>query len=372
MNPAVPLRACARPSAAPQSRMNFASDNIAGASQPVLDAIIAANAGASPGYGADSFSARAELLLREIFETDCTVALVATGTAANALALAAMTPPWGAVFCHAASHVNTDECGAPELFTGGAKLVGIAGQSGKMTANGLADALVNFPRGVMHHVQPGALTLSQATEAGTVYAREQIAALADVAHCAGMAVHMDGARFGNALVTLGCTAAEMTWKAGVDVLSFGATKNGALACEAVVFFKPEIAASFAYLRKRGGHVLSKSRFLGAQMAGYLEGGHWLANASAANAAAAQLEQGLKAIPGIRLPWRRGANEVFAVIPARIDAALTAAGAWYYPWHEQFLEPAERPAADEIFIRLIASFATTPSEVANFLKVAHNA
>ena len=352
--------------------MNFASDNITGASQPVLDAIVAANAGAKPGYGADPFSARADELLRGIFETDCTVALVATGTAANALALAAMTPPWGAVFCHAAAHVNTDECGAPELYTGGAKLVGLEGEAGKISAASLTDALKALPRGVMHHVQPGALSLSQATESGTLYSCDEIADLAEVAHGAGMGVHMDGARFANALVATGASPADMTWKAGVDVLSFGATKNGALACEAVVFFNPELAANFAFLRKRGGHVLSKSRFLGAQMAAYLEGGHWLDNAHHANAACAQLEQGLRAVPGVRLPWRRQANEIFAVVPARVDLALKAAGAWYYPWHERFLDAADRPRAGESFIRLITSFATTGEEVANFLKVAGKA
>ena len=352
--------------------MNFASDNITGASQPVLDALIKANAGQLPGYGADPFSQRAEQLLREIFETECTVALVTTGTAANALALAALSPPWGAIFCHEAAHVNEDECGAPEFYSGGGKLVGLAGEAGKISAATLASALPRFPRGVMHHVQPGALTLSQVTEAGTVYTPAEIADLAGVAHDAGMNVHIDGARFGNALVRLGCTAAEITWKAGVDALSFGATKNGALACEAVIFFKPELAANFAFLRKRGGHVLSKSRVLGAQMTGYLENGHWLDNARHANAAAAELARGLADLPGVRLAWKVEANEVFAIVPARMDAALRAAGAWYYPWHERILPAGQRPGADECFIRLITSFQTSPDDLANFIKTAAQA
>ncbi len=352
--------------------MNFASDNITGASREVLDALVKANAGPQPGYGADPFSQRAGRQLREIFETDCAVALVATGTAANALALAALSPPWGAIFCHEAAHVNVDECGAPEFYSGGGKLVGLAGEAGKITAASLADALTRFPRGVMHHVQPGALTLSQATEAGTVYTPAEITALAVVAHGAGMHVHMDGARFANALLTLGCTPAEMTWKAGVDALSFGATKNGALACEAVMFFQPELAANFAFLRKRGGHILSKSRVLGAQMAAYLDDDHWLNNARHANAAAGRLAAGLAAIPFVRLPWPVEANEVFAIVPARVDAALRAAGAWYYPWSAHVLLASQQPAARETFIRLITSFQTGAQEVAEFIKTAREA
>ena len=352
--------------------MFFTSDNATGASQPILEAILKANASALPSYGADPYSTAAAKNLNEIFERDCAVFLVATGTAANALALAAVTPPWGAVFCHAGAHINEDECGAPEFFTGGAKLVGIAGQAGKITPDALAKTLLRFPRGVMHHVQPGCLSLSQATEAGTIYSCAEIAALAGVAHAAGMAVHMDGARFANALATHNCSAAAMTWQAGVDVLSFGASKNGTLACEAVIFFDPAKAKDFAFLRKRAGHTLSKGRLLGAQMQAYLDNGHWLDLARHANAAATQLAQGLARIKTVRLPWPVQANEVFAILPASIDAALRKAGAHYYHWHDHALPLGETLRDKEVFARLVTSFATQPEAIAEFHLIAASA
>ena len=216
--------------------MNFASDNAAGAAPEILAAIAAASNGPAAAYGADPWSKRAVAQLAEVFEADVEAFLVPTGTGANALALSALARPWEAVFCHEEAHVHDDECGAPEFFTGGAKLVGIPGYEGKVTPEALARTLEGFPRGVVKACQPAALSLSQVTEAGTVYSLEELAALAEAAHAAGLAVHLDGARFANALVSLGCSAAEMSWRAGIDALSFGATKNGALACEAVVFF----------------------------------------------------------------------------------------------------------------------------------------
>ena len=352
--------------------MIFTSDNATGASQPVLEAILKANAAALPSYGADPYSAAAATRLNEIFERDCAVFLVATGTAANALALAAVTPPWGAVFCHAGAHINEDECGAPEFFTGGAKLVGMAGESGKITPETLAKTLLRFPRGVMHHVQPGALSLSQATEAGTIYSCAEIAALADIAHTAGMAAHMDGARFANALATQDCSPAAMTWQAGIDVLSFGASKNGTLACEAVIFFDPAKAKDFAYLRKRAGHTLSKGRLLGAQMQAYLNNGHWLDLARHANAAALQLAQGLARIKGVRLPWPVQANEVFAILPACIDTALRKAGALYYHWHDHALPSGETLRDNEVFARLVTSFDTQQAAIVEFHLIAASA
>ena len=352
--------------------MIFTSDNAVGASQPILEAILRANATALPSYGADPYSAAAAKSLNDIFECDCAVFLVATGTAANALALAAVTPPWGAVFCHAGAHVNEDECGAPEFFTSGAKLVGIEGDAGKIAPDGLAKTLLRFPRGVMHHVQPACLSLSQATEAGTIYSCAEIGKLADMAHAAGMAVHMDGARFANALATQNCSPAAMTWQVGVDVLSFGASKNGTLACEAVIFFDPAKARNFAFMRKRAGHALSKGRLLGAQMQAYLENGHWLDLARHANAAALQLAQGLACIESVRLPWPVQANEVFAILPARIDAALRQAGAHYYHWHEHALPLGAALRGKEVFARLVTSFDTQPAAIAQFHLIAASA
>jgi threonine aldolase len=230
--------------------MNFASDNVAGASQAILAAVVAASDGWACAYGEDPFTAKAASLLCEAFERESASFLVSTGTAANALALGAVCPPFGAVFCHAQAHIMEDECGAPEMFTGGAKLVGIADRAGKIALADLKAALGDCPRGFDHKVQPAALSLSQATESGTIYTCQELAGLAAAAHDAGLIVHLDGARFANALVSLKCTPAEMSWKAGVDVLSFGATKNGALACEAVIFFDPDIAASLPFKRKR--------------------------------------------------------------------------------------------------------------------------
>jgi threonine aldolase len=288
--------------------------------------------------------------------------------AANALAIAALTPPWGAVFCHSDSHVSDDECGAPEFFTGGAKLVTLPGAFGKITAETLRDMLALHPRGLVKQVQPAALSLAQATECGTIYTPAEIGELAAIAHAAGVGVHMDGARFANALVTLGCSPAAMSWRAGVDVLSFGATKNGALACEAVIFFDRTKALDFAFRRKRGGHTLSKGRFLGAQMAAYLAAGHWLDLAARANRAAARLADGLAKIPAVKLPWPRHANEVFAILPRAADTALKAAGARYYDRTARGLAAAERPAPDEIFVRLVTSFATGDHDVDQFVAI----
>ena len=333
-----------------------------------MAALVAANEGAAASYGADAWSGRATAALGALVERDCAVWLVATGTAANALALSTLTPPWGAIFCHEEAHIGEDECGAPEFFSGGAKLVGIAGTAGKITPDALAATLLRFPRGVEHHVQAAALSVSQATESGTLYSCDEIAGLSAVAHEAGLGVHMDGARFANALVGLGCTAAQMTWKAGVDVLSLGATKNGALACEAVVFFDPAKAANFPFLRKRGGHTLSKGRFLGAQMQAWLADDHWLALARQANASAARLGQELAGIAGLRLAFAVEANELFVVVPQAVGAALTAAGARYYPWVSRSLPPGVTVGPQEISLRLVTSFATQASEIDALLAV----
>ena len=222
-----------------------------------------------------------------------------SGTAANALALSALVDPWDAVFCHEEAHIHDDECGAPELFTAGAKLVGIAGEGGKITPEGLRETLERFPRGLVKSAQPGALSLSQATEAGTIYSVSEVSELSSIAHRNGISVHMDGARFANALISAKATPADMTWRAGVDILTLGATKNGALACEAVVFFDSARAANFAFQRKRGGQTLSKGRFLGAQMEAYITDGLWLRLAEQANASARRLARGLAGTPGVR-------------------------------------------------------------------------
>ena len=352
--------------------MNFTSDNVTGPSPKILRAIVDSSPGAALPYGNDPWTRDAEARLSALFERDVAAFLVSTGTGSNALALAALAEPGTAVFCHQEAHVIEDECGAPEFFMGGGKLVGIPGANGKLTPDGLASALARFPRGVVRQVQPVALSLSQATEAGTVYSVDEVRILAETAHAAGLAVHMDGARFSNAIATLHVPPADLTWKAGVDVLSFGATKNGAIACEAVVFFDAARAGDFLFRRKRGGHTLSKGRFLGAQMAAFLDGDHWLDLARHSNKAASRLSRSLGALPGIRLPWATQANEVFPIVPAPVDAALRAAGALYYPWTTRSLHDGEAPGADERMLRLICAYDTADRVIEEFLAVAARA
>ncbi len=343
--------------------MDFRSDNTAGAHPAIMDALArACRAGPMSSYGADDLTARVTAKLRAAFEHDTLLAYpVATGTAANALALSCLTTSWGVVFCHPAAHVNVDEANAPEFFSGGAKLQPVAGPAGKIDAAALAAALADDVRGVVHHPQPAAISITQATECGASYTPDEVAAIATIGRRSGLKLHMDGARLGNALVHLGCSPADATWRAGVDVLSFGATKNGALAAEAVVFFDPALAREFEFRRKRGGHLFSKMRLLSAQLDAYLEDGLWLANARHANAAARALADGLGRLNRVRLLYPVEANELFVVLPDEIDAALKAAGFNYYPW------PSDRPG--EQAYRMVTSFETAAGDVAKLLEIA---
>jgi threonine aldolase len=348
--------------------MNFASDNGAGVAPQILDAILASSRVNAPAYGADEYTTRAQELLSEVFETKVAAFLVATGTAANALALSALVDPWDAVFCHEEAHIHDDECGAPELFTAGAKLVGIAGEGGKITPEGLRETLERFPRGLVKSAQPGALSLSQANEAGTIYGVSEVSELTSIAHRNGISVHMDGARFANALISAKATPADMTWRAGVDILTLGATKNGALACEAVVFFDSARAANFAFQRKRGGQTLSKGRFLGAQMEAYLKDGLWLRLAERANASARRLARGLAGTPGVRLAWPAEANEVFVVAPKAMVERWRAAGAVFHEWSTRSLAPERAPRKGETLLRLVASFETESREIDGLMSI----
>lgn len=350
--------------------MFFTSDNIMGASPKVLDAIVGANAGPLPSYGNDPIMKRVEARFNAVFERDCSVFLVATGTAANALAISSMVPPFGALMCHRESHAIDDECGAPEFFGAGCKLVGIPGVGAKISAEAIRAHLADEPGGTNHPPFRG-LSLSQATECGMVHSVAEISEIAQVAHEAGMAVHMDGARFANALLTLGCTPADMTWRAGVDVLSFGGTKNGCLMAEAVVFFNPALAADFAFRRKRAGQTVSKGRLLSAQFEAYFEDDHWLQLAGHANAMAARLSAGLASVSGVRLAWPTQANEVFAIVPEALATALKAGGAHFYEWTDVSVAPDNRVKASERVIRLVASFATQSAEVDALIALARS-
>lgn len=334
---------------------SFASDNVSSACPEVMDALIAANAGVACSYGADDHSANLQLALSRIFETDVTVFPVLSGTAANALALAAITPSFGKVYCHEMSHINTDECGAPEFFTGGAKLVPISSNDGKIAPDSLNAAIRGT--GNVHSAQPAALSLTQSCEVGTVYQLDEIASLADAAHSHHLKVHMDGARFANALASLDVSPAEMTWKAGVDVLSFGGTKNGCLAAEAVVFFKPELVGSLPFLHKRSGQLISKMRFVSAQLEAYIANDTWLKNARHANAMATRLSAGMAAMPGIELPWPTQSNELFAHMPRAVIERLNAAG---YTVTEGELDETAPP-------RFVTAWNTAESEVDELLE-----
>jgi threonine aldolase len=339
--------------------MNFNSDNIAGASPRVLQALIAANAGSEAAYANDSVTRRVEAQFSRLFEREVTVVLVATGTAANALALAAMCPPWGAVLCHEEAHVMLDECGAPEMFSDGAKLFGIPGLGGKITPDALSLQMSRMDGGVQH-VKPSALSVSNLSECGTVYRPAEVAALSAIARTHGLTVHMDGARFTNALVATGATPADMTWKAGVDVLAFGATKCGCIAAEAVVVFNPTLVDTLGYRRKRSGHLLSKGRFLAAQWDAFLADDHWLDLARHANTMAAKLSAGLSAA-GVRIAWPTDGNEVFAVFHDTQAADLKRQGFQFHRWSAVSLGNAPLGEAEQIY-RLVCSFTTLEHDV----------
>lgn len=342
--------------------MNFASDNTAGVAPQIMAALARANDGFALGYGNDDWTRRVETAFAGLFKREVAVFMVPTGTAANALALAHVTPPWGAVLCHQDAHIATDECGAPEFFGGGIKLVQLPGSGGKIAAETLKARLDNKAQwGAPHHVTPAAVSISQATEAGTIYRLDEIRALADIAHAHGLLLHVDGARFGNALARMKAAPDEATWQAGVDVLSFGATKGGAMGAEAVIFFDPKRADGMSARRKRGGALLSKHRFIAAQMDAFLDGGLWLALARHANAMADRLSDGLTAA-GFAPTWPVEANEVFAALPPALCDKLQAAGAMFYRWDTE----TAADGSQTVTVRLVTSLQTTADEVARFV------
>lgn len=327
-----------------------------------MAALAAANDGRMPSYGADPLTERLQARASAVFGREVLVFPVATGTAANALALAALSPPYGGVYCYEAAHIVTDECGAPEFFSGGAKPLGLAARDGRIGPSQVESAIAFANEMGVHHVKPAAVSLTQATECGTVYEPAQVAAIAAVARRHGLGVHMDGARFANALAHLGCSPAEATWRCGVDVLSLGATKNGALCAEAVVFFDPAQAGEFARRRKQSGHLWSKMRYLSAQLLAYLSDDLWLVNARHANAMASALAEGLAGVPGMRLVHSVDANEVFVAAPEAQVAALEGAGLQFYRWPFA-------PAGNQVVIRLVTSYMTAAADVAAFVAAA---
>ncbi len=342
--------------------MFFASDNAGPAHPQVMHHVMAANEGFALPYGNDPIMAGVRETIREIFEApDAAVYLAATGTAANALALACYCRPFETVFCSPVAHIHEDECNAPEFYTAGAKLTLVPGGD-KIQPDDLRRSIAAEESRGVHGPQRGPVSITQVTERGGVYSLQELQALTAVAREHGLPVHLDGARFANALVALGCSAAEMTWKSGVDVVSFGGTKNGCLGVEAVVFFDPAKAWEFELRRKRGAHLFSKHRYLSAQMAGYLENGLWLETAALANERCRRLATGLRE-RGAQFLHEPQANMIFAAFPRRVHQALHDAGAMYYIW-EGTLEgddPDEMLAA-----RLVCDWSVSSDQVDTFL------
>jgi threonine aldolase len=333
-------------------RHEFASDNVAPICPEAWAALQEANLQYAPSYGEDRWTARACDRIREIFETDCDVYFVFTGTAANALALAQLCNPFHSVICHQHSHIETDECGAPEFFTGGSKLLLVGGASGKIDI-GQVKALLTRPN-ELHSYKPAAISIAQATEFGTVYRRDEIAAIADLARAHQLSVHMDGARFANAIASLSCEPKAITWKVGVDVLCFGGTKNGATAGELVIFFDKKISREFDYRAKQAGQLGSKMRFLAAQWLGLLNRDAWLRNAQHANQAARGLATRLRTEAGIESVFPVDANAVFVAMDERLASGLHARGWRFY----KFIEP-------DVY-RLMCSWSTTEEEISSLV------
>ncbi|TIL56829.1 MAG: low specificity L-threonine aldolase [Mesorhizobium sp.] len=344
--------------------MNFASDNWAGAHPSIAAGLSAHAGGFSTAYGDGALDEAAYQRFNEIFEREVAVFFVATGTAANSLSLTAYNKSGGISFCHRESHVIEDECGAPEYFTGGSRLHAVDGALGKIDPNRLDRAVDRFAAEIVHSGRPMAVSITQSTEVGTIYTLNEIARISAIAKHHKLPLHMDGARFANALVALETTPAEMTWKGGVDILSFGGTKNGCWCAEAIVLFDLDRARELAFLRKRAAQLFSKSRFIAAQFEAYFKDHLWLDTARHANAMAARLAALIEDSPSARLAWLPQANEVFAVMKKAKAERVHLAGAVFYDWHKPH-DFDGHIGEDEALYRFVTSFATTAEEVDRF-------
>ena len=345
--------------------MNFASDNWAGAHPAISKSLLAASTGFSAPYGASELDRQIEQRFNELFDREVAVYFVSTGTAANSLALAAVNRPGGVSFCHREAHMLEDECGAPEFFTHGARLAPVDGDNGKIDPQQLKAEIRRFPPDFVHAGQPMAISITQATEIGTLYQPKEISVIAKIAQDYRLPLHMDGARFANALVALNLTPAEMTWKLGVDILSFGATKNGCWCAEALVFMNPELGKDLAFIRKRAAQLMSKSRFVACQFEAYLKADLWLELARHANAMAERLKDGVCNSKKARLAWSPEANEVFVILDKQLASKLQAQGAVFYTWNPPHAKP-ELLNDNEQLIRLVTSFATEEAQIDRFI------
>ncbi|MEG0976354.1 MAG: beta-eliminating lyase-related protein [Comamonas sp.] len=352
--------------------MHFGSDNQAGVAPHILQALVDSASGTQSGYGGDDYSQRAERALSDTFGIPVKAFLVTTGTAANCLALSTIAQPWNAVVCHELAHIAVDENSAPEFFTGGARLLPLATGNGKICAADLEQFLQTYPSEAPHNMLPSAVSISQVSENGLVYTPQEVAALAQAAHARKLRVHMDGARLANAVAALGCHPADITWKAGVDVLSLGASKNGALMAEAVVFFDHALAENFRIRVKRSGQLVSKGRLMGAQFCAWLQDGYWLTLARQANAVARELSNALAATGQARQTWPTEANEVFAILPRKLFTHLQAHGVRCADWYATSLPPGTALAADEIVVRFVTAWSSTSDEVRALVQVIEKA
>jgi threonine aldolase len=337
--------------------IDFRSDNTGRAAPEILEALIRANHDTALGYGGDEWTASLQRRFAEVFETAVRVFPVATGTAANALALASLGPSWGIVYCSEVAHINTAEANAAGFFGGGVKLAAVAGDHGRISPDRLAEALAGIAPGQTHRGQPSAVNLTQATDLGAVYTLDQLRAVAEVAKGRGLRLHMDGARFANALARLGCSPAEATWRSGIDIMSFGATKNGGALCDAIVVFAPDLADGLAVQLRRAGQVWSKMRFASAQLIAYVENGLWLDMARASNTIAARIGAGLREVPAARLLAPVEANEIFLELPSTAMDALEADGFQFY-------------RRSKSLARFVCRFDTTEAEADAFVAAVH--
>ena len=345
--------------------MIFGSDNQTGASSTVLEMMAVANQGYTQGYGKDQWTKQAIDGLKQNFECELEAYFVATGTAANTLALSCLVQPWEAILCHHQAHILLDESTAPELFTGGARMVPISNGSGKITPEHLDSYFRTAGNELPHNPQAAAVSITQASEVGLVYTPDEIKALSDVCKESGLLIHMDGARFANAVASLGCSPAELSWKSGIDVLCLGATKCGALCAEAVLFFNLDLAGSFIHRRKRSGHLLSKGRVFGSQFVGWLQNNHWLELAQHANRQASMLAEALCRVEGLKIAWPVQSNEIFLAMPREIADQLRDAGADFHEWYTEALPKGFVLQENEILARLVTSFETRDKDREEF-------
>ena len=344
--------------------INLASDNTAGVAPKIISSLTeAANISSMP-YGEDPYTEKLQLVANEIFEREVLIYPVATGSAANALALATVSPPYGQVFCHAQSHIEEDECAAPEFYIGGGKLSLLDGENAKFSGTCLRDRLENHsPAPAVHRAQPAAVSITQATELGTIYTINEISEISEVCRSHNLPLHMVGARLANAIVSIGAKIADCTWRAGVDILSLGATKNGVFAAEAVVFFDASKAADFEFRRKRGGHLFSKLRFLSSQLVPYLETNYWINLAENSNRRAYELAQGLRKIKSVTLLAEVQTNMIFLQMPTKFNDILKKKNCLFYSWGE---------TEGTISARFVTSFNTTKQDVARVLSIMQSA